>query len=159
MNLFESQSKAIAASPLAALILTPGLAKALSQTSSAPTSFSSLRDLVEQVQKSAIWVAAQAVATAKHVSPSASVSLPSGPPPTLDVDWISIGMYSALRQIFAVAVVTAFPQMAGTPDGEASVTKCGNPAMGHYQCNNAMGIAKLLKSVTDYTGNLYCTTL
>lgn len=76
-------------------------------------------------------------------------------PPTLDVDWSSIGMFSALRQIFALAIRTAFPEVIGTTEEVAVMSKCGNPTMGHYQCNNALGISKMLKSVASYTGTTF----
>jgi len=165
LSQFESQSKAIAASPLAALILAPSLAKALAVASPPSTSYPTLRQIIQRVEKSPIWTAAvgalangTSTTTTTTTITTTAVNITANLPsviPTLDVDWASIGMFSALRQVFAVAISTAFPQVVGLPEGVVVVSKCGNPAMGHYQCNNAMGISKLLKGVAGYTGIYY----
>jgi len=158
LSQFESQSKAIAASPLAALILAPSLVKALAIASPSSTSYPTLRQIIQRVEKSPIWTAAVGALANGTSTTTAAANITANLPsviPTLDVDWASIGMFSALRQVFAVAISTAFPQVVGLPEGVVVVSKCGNPAMGHYQCNNAMGISKLLKGVAGYTGILH----
>ena len=42
--------------------------------------------------------------------------------------------------------------MANLPEGIAIVTRCGNVAHGDFQCNNALAIAKLLKTASQDGG-------
>jgi arginyl-tRNA synthetase len=65
---------------------------------------------------------------------------------------------SSLRLVFEAAIKAAFPQCAGAGSEElaklatAVITRCGNPAFGDFQCNNAMALSKALKGLAGYTG-------
>ena len=70
------------------------------------------------------------------------------------VDWSSAGLLRSLKLIFSAAIRAAVPPQHRrevalyTP----SLARCGNPAHGDYQCNNAMALAKSLKCRKGYTG-------
>jgi arginyl-tRNA synthetase len=36
----------------------------------------------------------------------------------------------------------------------AVITRCGNPAFGDFQCNNAMSLSKHLKTLEGFTGSV-----
>lgn len=74
--------------------------------------------------------------------------------PTLgDVDWASAGLMSSLKLIFDAALGAAFPQCDEDQALCAAViTRCGNPAFGDFQCNNAMALSKALKGLQGYSG-------
>ncbi len=67
---------------------------------------------------------------------------------------------SSLKLVFDAAITAAFPQITQLSQqdadmaklGAAVITRCGNPAFGDFQCNNAMSLSKALKSLSDYAG-------
>jgi hypothetical protein len=67
---------------------------------------------------------------------------------------------SSLRLVFEAAIKAAFPQCYGGGAGgeelaklaAAVITRCGNPAFGDFQCNNAMALSKALKGLAGYSG-------
>lgn len=59
-----------------------------------------------------------------------------------------------LRALFTNAIRNAFPQSISLGLDAAVIAKCGNPAHGDYQCNNAMALTKALKGTTDYKGTV-----
>jgi hypothetical protein len=66
---------------------------------------------------------------------------------------------SSLKLVFDAAIRAAFPQCAAAPAGSelqtlcaAVITRCGNPAFGDFQCNNAMALSKALKGLQGYSG-------
>ena len=67
---------------------------------------------------------------------------------------------SSLRLVFEAAIRAAFPQCGGAGSQEeelaklaaAVITRCGNPAFGDFQCNNAMALSKALKGLAGYSG-------
>lgn len=66
---------------------------------------------------------------------------------------------SSLRLVFDAAIGAAFPQCLSAPaDSDlgklraAVITRCGNPAHGDFQCNNAMALSKALKGLAGYAG-------
>jgi arginyl-tRNA synthetase len=73
-----------------------------------------------------------------------------------DFDTRTVGdiQLSAIREIFAVAIKRAFKSVKGMDQAqfEPIIARCGNAAHGDFQCNNALGLAKSLKSVAGYNG-------
>jgi arginyl-tRNA synthetase len=58
-----------------------------------------------------------------------------------------LGLHAVLEALFTAAVHKAFPALAGDAAFRvADVAKCGNPAMGDYQCNSAMSLYRALKA-------------
>ena len=58
-----------------------------------------------------------------------------------------MGLQAALEALFTAAMHKAFPQLAGDAAFRvADVAKCGNAAMGDYQCNSAMALYRALKA-------------
>eukprot|EP01036_Dinobryon_divergens_P028257 gene28257-37173_t len=75
--------------------------------------------------------------------------------PTLpQIDWEATGLMSSLKILFDAAIAAAYPQVAGSdPSAVAVITRCANPTFGDFQCNNAMGLAKVLKSIENFSGS------
>jgi hypothetical protein len=66
---------------------------------------------------------------------------------------------SSLKLVCDAAIRAAFPQCAAASAGSeletlcaAVITRCGNPAFGDFQCNNAMALSKALKGLQGYSG-------
>lgn len=81
--------------------------------------------------------------------------IPPVTPSTLDtnsIDWSATGLVSSLKIIFDAAVLAAFPELAAHPHlnlHKAVITRCSNPKNGDFQCNNAMALAKAIKTEKD----------
>ena len=58
----------------------------------------------------------------------------------------------AIKNVFTSAILVSFPEMEGLPEGVAVIARCGNATNGDFQCNNAMSIAKLLKTSSTSGG-------
>ncbi len=62
------------------------------------------------------------------------------------------GLLAVVTGLFTAAMHKAYPELAGDKAfREADVAKCGNPANGDYQCNNPMGIYRVLKAANSPT--------
>lgn len=58
-----------------------------------------------------------------------------------------LGLHAVLEALFTAAVHKAFPELAGDAAFRvADVAKCGNAAMGDYQCNSAMALYRAWKA-------------
>lgn len=70
------------------------------------------------------------------------------------VDWSSAGLLRSLKLIFSAAIRAAVPPQHRREAAlyAPSLARCGNPAHGDYQCNNAMALAKSLKGRKEYAG-------
>jgi hypothetical protein len=72
------------------------------------------------------------------------------------------GLLSTLRGLFTLAIRQAFPAYLGLGLEAALCTgvvaRCQNAAHGDFQCNNALGLAKALKSAPGYEGTIRCAT-
>ena len=90
-----------------------------------------------------------------HVIPYTPTTTPAPLDPT---DYGALGLMSSLRMLFTAALIHAFPQVAQAPADLApsltlaSITRCGNPAFGDFQCNNAMGLGKWFKTLGGFGG-------
>lgn len=92
----------------------------------------------------------------------AGIQGPPLPPPVKAVlaeaiDWESAGLISSLRAIFTAALKVAYPiDLLGVETNlvTANVIRCNNPAFGDFQCNNAMALAKALKTNSRYNGEI-----
>ena len=90
-----------------------------------------------------------------HVTPYTPTTTSAPLDPT---DYGALGLMSSLRMLFTAALTHAFPQVAQAPADLApaltlaSITRCGNPAFGDFQCNNAMGLGKWFKTLGGFGG-------
>ena len=57
--------------------------------------------------------------------------------------------YIGIQSVFVFQYVVA----GSDPSAVAVITRCANPTFGDFQCNNAMGLAKVLKSIENFSGS------
>ena len=66
---------------------------------------------------------------------------------SIDLDWNTAGLMFSLETLFTAAVGHAFPMSVDMECNDAFIARCGNPVHGDFQCNNAMGLAKIAKGL------------
>lgn len=69
------------------------------------------------------------------------------------IDWTATGLISALKLIFDAAIVAAFPEAESLGLNKAVIARCANAKNGDFQCNNAMSLAKAIKTEKDKLGH------
>ena len=74
-------------------------------------------------------------------------SAPITPAPPIDLDWNTAGLMFSLETLFTAAVGHAFPMSIDMGCNNSFIARCGNPVHGDFQCNNAMGLAKIAKGL------------
>lgn len=121
------------------------------------TSFVAAHAALETKAKALLSVgAATTTAAATEAAPAAPAApLPPVTRATLAtaIDWTATGLISALKIIFDAAIVAAFPEAEALGLNKSVIARCANAKNGDFQCNNAMSLAKAIKTEKDKLGH------
>ncbi len=130
-------------------ILTPTIALALAYISNSSTLYPRLtKTIVTAI--SDVSTFETSMKEAKAMTGRAAgydCSIPITSAPTIDLDWNTAGLMFSLETLFTAAVGHAFPMSIDMGCNDAFIARCGNPTHGDFQCNNAMGLAKIAKGL------------
>jgi arginyl-tRNA synthetase len=62
-------------------------------------------------------------------------------------------LISSLKLVFDAAIVAAFPEAEALGLNKSVIARCANAKNGDFQCNNAMSLAKAIKTEKDTMGH------
>lgn len=121
------------------------------------TSFVAAHAALESKAKALLSVSAAATTAA---ATEAAPAVPAAPLPPVtratlatSIDWTATGLISSLKLVFDAAIVAAFPEAEALGLNKSVIARCANAKNGDFQCNNAMSLAKAIKTEKDTMGH------